>query len=481
MKKIGKLKAKSSKEISGSKIGLGLECLDRQMWDDTDEVYKLAGELGIKYARLQTGWCRCETVKGKYDFAWLDRSVDKLLEEGIQPWFCLSYGNILYSEAKTFDAIPFPPIYSEEAKTAWLNFTAALVKHFKGRVIHYEVWNEPDIDSFWGNADPKEYMKLLKMTAPVIRENDSTVKIIGASLARGVNWDGFAVLEKYLEEGYVDLVDVHSFHRYHYLPEMNRATDYISLKETFKAYGGEHIELWQGESGCPSQMNTGFALAGAPYNEDAQAKSLARNILVDLTADMDHTSYFHLSDFTCYHRNGVHEFPSWYGVISFDNPPKLRKSYFMMQNICSIFDEDTTLNSRIIIKMDFDGMDDSEERYSFQTKIINTRFSTFERKGKPLLAWWFPADLLPLNEKDEFKERDVNLYIWTHKEDIKDPVVIDPMTGDIFTVESSHEGGPEWAGDIDIKPVLKLSKVPLKDYPMIVADRETIADMIRLI
>lgn len=480
MKKIGKLKAKNSKEISGSKIGLGLECLDRKMWDDTDETYKLVGEIGIKHARVQTGWSRCETVMGQYDFSWLDRTVDKLLEEGIKPWFCLSYGNMLYSDAKTFDALPFPPIHCEESKVAWKKYVAALVKHFRLRVTHYEVWNEPDIDPFWEKSNPKAYMEFLKMTAPVIRENHSDAKIIGASLARGVNWDGFAVLEKYLEDGYAEIIDIHTFHRYHYIPEMNRPTDYIALKETFNAYGGEHIELWQGESGCPSQMNKGFALAGAPYNEDAQAKSLARNILVDLTADLDHTSYFHFSDFTHYHRNGLHDFPSYYGVISCDSPPKKRKSYGMLQNLCSIFDKDTKVAPRTIIKMDFDGMDDSPERYSFQTKIINTRFSTFERKGKPLIAWWFPADLLPLTEEDKFIQREVNLYIWTHKEDIEDPVVIDPMTGELFTTETTDEGGHEWAGDIDIKPIFKLAHLPLKDYPMIVADRETIADMISI-
>ena len=85
MKKIGKLKTRSSQEIVKSKIGIGFECLDRQMWDDNDEAYRLVGELGVKHARVQTGWSRCEEVKGQYDFAWLDRVVNKLLEQGVQP------------------------------------------------------------------------------------------------------------------------------------------------------------------------------------------------------------------------------------------------------------------------------------------------------------------------------------------------------------------------------------------------------------
>ena len=67
---IGELKHFTSAEIGESGISIGFECLDREMFDP-EKCYDLLGESGMKWARCQTGWNRCETVKGVYDFAWL--------------------------------------------------------------------------------------------------------------------------------------------------------------------------------------------------------------------------------------------------------------------------------------------------------------------------------------------------------------------------------------------------------------------------
>ena len=45
--------------------------------------------------------------------------------------------------------VGFPPIHTAAARGAWQAYVRALVRHFRGRVTHYEVWNEPDLTSFW--------------------------------------------------------------------------------------------------------------------------------------------------------------------------------------------------------------------------------------------------------------------------------------------------------------------------------------------
>lgn len=102
LKKIGKLKAKKSSEIKYSKIGLGFEKLDRDVFDP-EKAYDKVAECGVKKVRLQSGWQRTEKEKGIYGFEWLDSVVDNFLERGIEPWICLCYGNSLYTEsAKKF-------------------------------------------------------------------------------------------------------------------------------------------------------------------------------------------------------------------------------------------------------------------------------------------------------------------------------------------------------------------------------------------
>ena len=80
---------------TNGKLGLGMECLDRDLWD-FEPVLEEIKKLGIHMARLQSGWQKTEKMQGVYDFAWLDNIVDKLIENGIEPLLCLCYGNKIY-------------------------------------------------------------------------------------------------------------------------------------------------------------------------------------------------------------------------------------------------------------------------------------------------------------------------------------------------------------------------------------------------
>lgn len=142
---IGHVAPKHSKEISSSRIGIGLEKLDRNLYDPTP-CYVPIGELGVKWVRIQSGWCRTEAIRGVYDFAWLDTIVNQLILQGVEPWLCLCYGNELYTPAannKT-GAVGCPPIATEEERVAWDRYVAAVVRHYSDRIHLYEVWNEPD-------------------------------------------------------------------------------------------------------------------------------------------------------------------------------------------------------------------------------------------------------------------------------------------------------------------------------------------------
>ena len=76
--KVGKITPKASKDIKFSKIGIGFEKLDRDVFDP-EKAYDALSKIGVKKARLQSGWQRTEKEKGVYDFEWLDRVVDSLI------------------------------------------------------------------------------------------------------------------------------------------------------------------------------------------------------------------------------------------------------------------------------------------------------------------------------------------------------------------------------------------------------------------
>ena len=135
MIKKGKLKFKKSTEIKNSVFGVGLEKLDRNMYDPS-RVYPELKNAGVKYARIQSGWARTESKKGEYDFKWLDDIVDNLIKNGIEPWMCLCYGNGLYNDRakEHFYGVGCPPINTEEEKRAWINYCKQVAARYKGKV-----------------------------------------------------------------------------------------------------------------------------------------------------------------------------------------------------------------------------------------------------------------------------------------------------------------------------------------------------------
>ena len=57
--KIGKILPKSSADIKESRLGLGMEKLDRDAFDP-EKVYDKVASLGVKWIRLQSGWQKTE-------------------------------------------------------------------------------------------------------------------------------------------------------------------------------------------------------------------------------------------------------------------------------------------------------------------------------------------------------------------------------------------------------------------------------------
>ena len=94
LKKVGSLPRISAKDTDFSRLGLGFEKLDRDVFDP-EKAYDKVAALGVKKIRIQSGWLKTERERGVYSFEWLDKIVDNLISRGLEPWMCLCYGNPL--------------------------------------------------------------------------------------------------------------------------------------------------------------------------------------------------------------------------------------------------------------------------------------------------------------------------------------------------------------------------------------------------
>ena len=81
-----------------------------------------------------------------------------------------------------FDPAPVP--WKDEHIQGYLNYVRFMVKHFKGRVFAWELWNEPlhDHRYGWGKEEEghKKYAEIIQKVVPVIREEDPNVLIMAS-------------------------------------------------------------------------------------------------------------------------------------------------------------------------------------------------------------------------------------------------------------------------------------------------------------
>jgi hypothetical protein len=66
------------------------------------------------------------------------------------------------------------------------DFTIALLDHYKGRIKHVQLWNEPNLAAEWnpgGRVNPAGYAEMLKTVYPAVKEAHPDVSLLSAPLA----------------------------------------------------------------------------------------------------------------------------------------------------------------------------------------------------------------------------------------------------------------------------------------------------------
>ena len=451
---------RDTRQIPASKIGIGFETLDRFMFDP-ERVYPFLEKLGAKWARVQTGWSRCEKVRGIYDFGWLDEIVDRLRAIGVQPFFSVSFGNQLYMpDAPHESAVGQVPLYyGDETRLAWTAYVRALAKNFKGRVACWEVWNEPNIPQFWQpvKCNGRDYAELVRLTAEAVRAEIPDATIIGGAMSK---MDPL-FLEDSLKAGMAGVIDAFSFHPYQSIPELNLQNMRDFVRRMLDTYGkGRRIAIWQGENGCPSQTeghnDDWFGL----YDMDqvTQAKWIARRLLIDLKIGFDMLLYFHAVDLMerPYRQAGGRvNRPVMMGLIH-GRRYQPKYSFEVMRRICSLFDEESERREL------YHRFEEPDGRNPQSSGLLASPFcASFVRKGSPVYAYWISEDP---QQKTGMKE--TYLGVWFDSDlNMNAPVLLDLLTGRVWDV--SRQATQLL---IDGVPVGLKFRLPLVDYPLVLTD-----------
>ena len=387
---VGVLKADAT--LRAQRWSIGCEGLDRDMADFS--AYKpYVGQLGVGYARIQSGWAKTETERGKYDFAWLDAIVDGLLEQQVQPWLCLCYGNPLYGDGNTLgNAIP-------SDLGPWKKYVTAVVEHFKGRVHCYEVWNEPNISVNAGH--PERYVKLLKTTSPIIRKADPNARIAAFALA-SLDYGFLDDALKALSPGLFDYV---TLHKYFENPDEGDY-DFRFLTERIHAFAPS-VKVLMGESGCPSELGWAHALKFQEWTEYSQAKVILRRMACDFALEQP-SSIFTMVDLV------YPDFRQSFGLLCTSLKGKViykKPSFYAVRNMVNLLP---------------DAVQPAEVSFSSSLKEP-IKVTGLQKDGKLFGAMLYLSAL-------EWQE--ARIAIEGLK--LENPVLVEPVTGRIFSLDRYH-------------------------------------------
>ncbi|MBX7256580.1 MAG: beta-galactosidase [Candidatus Hydrogenedentes bacterium] len=132
-----------------------------------DVEASLAKAAGVKWCREEFSWAATEPQPGQYDFHFYDEVVNAANRHGISVYGLLCYWS------------NWTKPYTEQGIDDYCRWARAVVKHFKGRVKHWEIYNEPNI-FFW--SGPKElYPVLVKKCYAQIKAEDPTAQVLAIS------------------------------------------------------------------------------------------------------------------------------------------------------------------------------------------------------------------------------------------------------------------------------------------------------------
>lgn len=172
------------------------------------QTVAMVADAGIGWIRQQFPWDNIEPVrKGQYvdrvvgvnTWVKYDAIVDLAEEFGLQLIVRLDTSPPWARPGSDWPATP-PNKYDDYG-----DFVAAVAQRYEGRVHYYQIWNEPNLTSEWGNrpVNAGEYVELLRLAHERIKAVDPSAVILSAAMAPTLEESSSAMNElKYLDEMY---------------------------------------------------------------------------------------------------------------------------------------------------------------------------------------------------------------------------------------------------------------------------------------
>ena len=261
----------------------------------------------IPWDRFELWWSLAEPKPGTFDWRFFDKATDFYRSHGLSILGMLGYASAWAGGA--------PPLNST-ARTEFANFASQAVTRYKHTIRHWQVWNEPNIPTFWPAPDPAAYAALLKATYQAVKAADPSAKVILGPTS-GVDL-GF--LQTVVDAGANTSFDILSIHPYSLAgdPVHQQLDALIAYTQNFANAiqpTSPPVPIWITE--------IGWQTAGS-LTPTEQAAYLLQLYAIALARGVERIFWFCLEDFA----------EPW-GIMTAGQPPQPKESFIAYQQLVS--------------------------------------------------------------------------------------------------------------------------------------------------
>jgi len=231
---------------------------------------RMIADAGFHWVRTDFKWELTERERGKYDFSAYDRLLKELDAFKLRALFILDYGNPLYTEGKS--------VRTSTAREAFVRWSLAAARHFSGRGVVWELFNEPNTQMFWPpQPNVEEYKALASEVGRAFHASVPNEQLIGPATSK----IDFHFLDSCFKSKLIDDWSAISVHPYRQTNPETVASEYARLREMINRYGTERVSPTEKDMPIVSS-EWGYSSAWSRMNEDIQAVMLTREFLTNI-------------------------------------------------------------------------------------------------------------------------------------------------------------------------------------------------------
>ena len=249
----------------------------------TPETLDHAHDLGFRSVRRGFYWKAVEKTKGEYDFSDYDETMAHAKKLGITVVGVLFGGNKLYEDDGQGG------IQTDVGREGFAKFAAALAEHYRDHDVLWELWNEPNVRTFWRkngkhNSDEfaQEYTDLAKAVVPAMLEADPNCFVVAGSVSNywqpSYEWTESCFQKGILETG----IRAWSVHPYGVKTPEEFAIGHERTRSLLKQYGAPDLPMLNTERGFAVQESPeGWSGGSLERAREFQAWHFVRQFMAD--------------------------------------------------------------------------------------------------------------------------------------------------------------------------------------------------------